>query len=173
MTFPPGRNRRIFVAADILWSALAGTDAGDAAPAHTCAPEGRVKTRFLNFRVAQPADLAAAVRDTAVTRAHDALGALAIVDGPGLGHVFDLRSQIVRIGRDDGQEVQLDFGDTAVSRLCHASIAHYGGAAPFTIRDGLKPNPVLVNGVRLSGESRLSDGDLILIGETTLRFCCD
>ncbi|MDU8945962.1 FHA domain-containing protein, partial [Ovoidimarina sediminis] len=44
------------------------------------------------------------------------------------------------------------------------------GADPGQIRDGLKPNPIHVNGHVLSGEDSLFDGDVIQIGETTLQF---
>ena len=134
----------------------------------------RTKTRFLNFSFTEPAADAAAAEAVAAgwvrPGGESSLGTLTIVHGAGAGRVFQMDKQVIQIGRDDGQDIQLDFGDTAISRRCHASIAFYGPESGFTVRDGLKPNPVLVNGTTLNGEGPLKDGDMIRVGETTLVF---
>lgn len=137
----------------------------------------RVKTRFLNFcfSPASPKDQGQETHGpTAAAQCQDeeadTPARLTVVGGPGLGASFSVDRQIVQIGRDPDQDVLLNFGDTAVSRRSHASIACYGWQRAFTIRDGLKPNPVLLNGATLTGERELKNGDLIQIGETLLRF---
>lgn len=132
--------------------------------------DDRVKTRFLNFRVSRSGGAPRRVVPRGQPRSQGTLALLTIVDGPGTGKQFEITSEFVQIGRAPDQDVQLDFGDTSISRSCHASIAHYGGYGAFTLRDGLKPNPVLVNGARLNGERSVRSGDLIQIGQTTLRF---
>ena len=49
-----------------------------------------------------------------------------------------------------------------------AKALHIDGVQPFDC-DGRKPNPVLINGERLSGMRTLSPGDRIRIGPTTLQ----
>ncbi len=133
------------------------------------------KTRFLNFRfnrasaVEGDADVQTTPRQS---RDATVLASLTVVVGPGRGETFELSKPMVQIGRDDTQDISLNFGDNTVSRRCHASIAWYGGNA-FAIRDGLKPNPVLLNGATLTGEGVLRNGDLIQLGETVLCFRCD
>ncbi len=142
--------------------------------------EGRVKTRFLNFRFSDKSDADHAVsappppprrrRVRTVSRDSAPIGRLTIVEGAGRGAEFPLTKQFVQIGRGDDQDVQLAFGDTSVSRDGHASVAYYGKQIGFLIRDGRKPNPVLLNGMVLQGEDCLRDGDQIRVGDTTLQF---
>ena len=99
------------------------------------------------------------------------LGQLAIVEGAGRGKCFALTHKTAsRIGRGDNQEIQLAFGDNSVSRTSHATIVYYGEHYGFLIRDGRKANPVFLNGRALSQDEYLVNGDLIRVGETTLRF---
>lgn len=136
----------------------------------------RVKTRFLSFgQVTEPdrnETLDGGEAPISGRSGKRVLAKLTIVGGPGRGEVFRIDSDFVQIGRGDGQDIQLAFGDDAVSRKCHASIANYGHQTGFVIRDGMKPNPVLLNGNIISGDERLKDRDLIRIGNTTLRFRC-
>lgn len=134
----------------------------------------RMTTRFLNFNTS-PGKVTAGDQeaDTAAyepANKPDAPAWLTIVDGAGHGTVFALKGNYARIGRQDDQEVALSFGDDSISRDGHAIVCFYGEEQGFIIRDGGKPNPVYFNGRRIQGERRLSDGDLIRIGETTLRF---
>ena len=95
---------------------------------------------------------------------------LIVVEGPGRGYEFQLTDASNRIGRGDGQEVQLAFGDEFVSREGHATIIFYGERDGFILRDGGKANPVLVNGASVRGDQQLRFGDIICIGETALLF---
>jgi hypothetical protein len=149
-----------------------------AQPERSEAPEvdapGVAKTRFLNFRLGESAKDRRAPEETMKVDADAAdsntLAWLSVIEGAGRGHSFPLGSGSFQIGRGDGQDVQLDFGDNAISRKAHAAIAYYGSQRGFLLRDGLKPNPVLLNGRALQEETFLKNGDRIRLGETTLQF---
>jgi len=134
----------------------------------------RVKTRFLGFKSAAPPENDEHLYDYMETGEHPEaqapFGQLVIVQGPGCGRSFSMIDGINRIGRGEGQEIQLEFGDNYVSRKSHATIFHYGEGHGFEIRDGGKANPVLLNGRALRGNEHLESGDEIRIGETTMRF---
>jgi pSer/pThr/pTyr-binding forkhead associated (FHA) protein len=63
--------------------------------------------------------------------------------------------------------VDLRIRDRAVSRS-HARVVREGSA--FIVRDLGSPNGVFVNGRRVKRTARLSDGDVIELGQTILRF---
>lgn len=98
------------------------------------------------------------------------VGILKVVDGPGKGQERPVFSGTNQLGRSADNRIPLDFGDNTISRQQHAVIAYNSADASFRIFDGGKQNPVHVNGERLSGDRALSDGDIIKIGLTTLRF---
>lgn len=103
---------------------------------------------------------------------HPAAGPTAfmvIVDGPGIGNAFRLSDGILRVGRGDGQDIQLADDDT-VSRNDHAVVGYIPDRQCFAIFDGGKVNPVWVNSRLLKEMSFLSSGDIVRIGETSLRF---
>jgi hypothetical protein len=95
-------------------------------------------------------------------------GWLVVKDGPGKGAAFALMQGISQIGRGTDQTVALDFGDMAISRQNHASIAYDGATHRFHVGHGGKSNLVRLNGKPLLSTELLSDGDEIQIGETTL-----
>jgi pSer/pThr/pTyr-binding forkhead associated (FHA) protein len=73
----------------------------------------------------------------------------------------------VSVGRRDSSDVVLDW-DEQVSRL-HAQFERV--EQDWTVvDDGLSRNGTFVNGERLTGRRRLSDGDAIRFGETTVTF---
>lgn len=97
-------------------------------------------------------------------------GILTVVDGPGKGATLPVFSGQNDISRGDTARVALNFGDTTVSRNTPVLLECDSRANAFTLRDNGHPNPVLVNGVRLQGAASLGDGDMVIIGKTTLRF---
>jgi hypothetical protein len=148
------------------------------APPDAMRRTGRVKTRLLGFEHstghttdiferAAPAAAAQGVRFP--------VGWLVVVDGPGRGASIALQAGVSQVGRDEGQGVQLDFGDTSISRTNHAAIAYDAEARTFFVGHGGKSNLVRLNGKPLLSTEPMKNGDTLLIGETRLRLValCD
>ena len=71
------------------------------------------------------------------------------------------------IGRAEGCDLHLGW-DHEVSRL-HAQLEHIG--TDWVLGDdGLSRNGTYVNGERLTGRHRLRDGDVVLLGGTTIAY---
>lgn len=90
-------------------------------------------------------------------------------DNVGKQHVASLATATPRltIGRDSTSDVQLAW-DGETSRL-HALLERVGKDWVL-IDDGLSSNGTFVNGERLGGRRRLRDGDVVLIGATSLSY---
>lgn len=133
---------------------------------------GRVKTRLLGFSPGQAAaDPFAQNSDSSENRyTQYPVGWLAVVKGPGRGATFTLFSGVTIIGRGEDQTVRLDFGDNSISRSNHAAIAFDPEQNSFFIGHGSKANLVRRNDRPVLSTEELTMGDLIRIGETTLRF---
>ena len=84
-------------------------------------------------------------------------------------HVKSLAQSEVVVGRPNSQaSVDIDLSpDTTVSRV-HAKLWQENGAC--WIEDLGSRYGTKVNGTAISGRHPLSDGDLVQIGETTLRI---
>src|SRR5436190_12508187 len=83
--------------------------------------------------------------------------------------ILDLDGQGARlsVGRGATNEVSLAW-DTEVSRL-HAELECIAGE--WTVSDdGLSRNGTYVNGSRISGRTRLRDGDVLRVGQTSMAF---
>ena len=74
----------------------------------------------------------------------------------------------ITIGRRPEADVALAW-DPEVSRL-HAELEHKAGEWTLC-DDGFSQNGTFVNGLRIHGRRRLTDGDLVRIGQTTIAFC--
>lgn len=98
------------------------------------------------------------------------VGWVVVVDGPGRGEAFSLVAGMSQIGRGEDQAVQLDFGDSAISRTNHAAIVYDSENHTFLLGHGGKSNVVRLNDTPVISNEAIKDGDLIRIGETTLRF---
>ena len=133
---------------------------------------GRTKTRILGFEhsdgVVDLFDPKATVAQSG--RAKFPVGWIVIVDGPGRGESFSLTAGMSQIGRGDDQAVQLNFGDTSISRTNHAAIAYDPENHKFLLGHGGKSNIVRLNDKPVLSTEDLNDADIIRIGETTLRF---
>lgn len=137
----------------------------------------RTKTRILGF---QGRELAAHDPFTQENEAAPApmsaagpsfpVGWIVVADGPGRGASFTLQSGVSSIGRGEDQVVRLDFGDTSISRQNHASIAFDDESERFFLGHGGKSNLVRLNDRPVLSTEDLNDGDIIRIGETSLRF---
>lgn len=94
-------------------------------------------------------------------------GKVTIVGGPGKGTSLTFYEGSNSIGRDGARNViALDFGDTGIHRETHAYLTCTGKTLKLT--SGGLPNPVKHNGQLISGEVKVSWGDTIEIGQTTL-----
>ena len=89
-------------------------------------------------------------------------------DGDGAQRLLDLiGNERLSIGRGAGNELSLPW-DTEVSRL-HAELEAIAGE--WTVSDdGLSRNGTFVNGTRISGRTRLRDGDLLRVGQTSIAY---
>ncbi|MEO0990366.1 MAG: FHA domain-containing protein, partial [Pseudomonadota bacterium] len=144
-----------------------------APPAGRPARGGRVKTRLIGFAHSDGATEDPFAKEKSSAQTTQALfpaGWLLLVDGPGRGNCFTLFTGVAQIGRGDDQQIRLDFGDSAISRQNHAAVAYDPEQRKFFLGHGGKSNLVRLNGKPVLSTEDLSDGDLIRIGETTLRF---
>ncbi|MBI4565306.1 MAG: FHA domain-containing protein [Planctomycetes bacterium] len=84
--------------------------------------------------------------------------------GPHQGKVFEIKDDVITIGRDENQMIQIL--DQGVSRM-HAEIFKLGGIC--FVRDLNSTNGTFVNSVRITEEA-LKENDELLIGRTILRY---
>ncbi|MCU0727937.1 MAG: GGDEF domain-containing protein [Planctomycetes bacterium] len=93
------------------------------------------------------------------------VGSLLVIDGTqaDLGHHAAVDAEVV-IGREPGG---LSLRDRKCSRR-HAAVARRGDL--YVVRDIGSTNGTLLNGVTLTGEQPLRDGDRIVIGQTVIKF---
>ncbi|WP_170372640.1 FHA domain-containing protein [Ruegeria arenilitoris] len=156
----------------------------EAAPEVAEAPasdrRSRVKTTFLGFErpdthVQELIETAEPVAKSETAGATFPVGWLAVTSGPGRGSSITLTEGLMQIGRNDDQAIQLDFGDTGISRSNHAVIAYDPEDRKCYLGHGGKANLVRLNGKPVLSTVPLSSGDLIRISETSLRFVafCD
>ena len=131
------------------------------------------KTRLMGFdtsdgRVQDLFDEEKAAVETG--RCQYPVGLVMVNKGPGYGESFTIKSGMSQIGRGEGQAIQLDFGDMAISRENHAAIVYDPTNHKFLLGHGGKSNIVRLNGTPVVTTNDLNDGDEIEIGETRLRF---
>lgn len=83
------------------------------------------------------------------------------------GSIVWIGRRMVRIGRDDDNEIRLPAG--TVHR--HHAVIHHTEDADFMIKDlsSADGNGVVVNGRRV-GTARLRHGDTVMLGEAILKF---
>lgn len=129
----------------------------------------RVQTRLLRREVsdgpiADPLETGDAGAEPA-----PAAASLVIVGGAGIGKSFALSDDYLRLGRGDDQDIRLAHDDT-VSRRNHAIVGFVEERGRYAIFDGGKVNPIWVNNKQLKDIAFLSHGDIVRVGETSLRF---
>lgn len=90
---------------------------------------------------------------------------LTCLTGLDVGRTHALAEACTELGR--GREATLRLRDRAVSRA-HARILQAGDG--FTLEDRDSPNGVYLNGQRVTGRAPLTDGSVIELGRTLLRF---
>lgn len=90
-------------------------------------------------------------------------------DEDGRQRIAELREARLTVGRGSSCDLVMAH-DGEVSRL-HAEIERMGDEWTVT-DDGLSRNGTFVNGVRIAGRRRLSDGDVLRLGTTVVEFRC-
>ena len=94
---------------------------------------------------------------------------LLLRDDQGAQRIVELRGRrLVTVGRRLEADVPLPW-DPEVSRL-HAELEFKAGEWTLC-DDGFSQNGTYVNGLRIHGRRRLTDGDLVRIGQTSIAFC--
>lgn len=135
---------------------------------------GRVKTRLLGFNASEDFDVADPLQTAKPAPQAQAapfpVGWFVVVRGPGRGHAFALHSGVTLIGRGEDQGIRLDFGDTSISRQNHAAIAYDDEQNGFYLGHGGKSNIIRLNDRPVLSTEEVRTGDLVRIGETTLRL---
>lgn len=147
--------------------------AASAAASRSPARSRRTKTRLIGFDKSDGdvVDLFNDAPKAAPTKSVKfPVGWIVVADGPGRGESFSLMSGMSQIGRGEDQAVQLDFGDNSISRMNHAAIVYDEDSKEFLLGHGGKSNIVRLNDKPLISNETLKTGDVIRIGETTLRF---
>ncbi|MBY0531228.1 MAG: FHA domain-containing protein [Xanthobacteraceae bacterium] len=103
-------------------------------------------------------------------KSNQVVGKLTIVEGPGAGKSVNIFTGTNQIGRGDDMRVQVNFGDDTISRQQHAVITYDAKNLEVRVYDGGKPGGLWVNGTRVTSDQPVKFGDLIKLGETTLKL---
>lgn len=99
------------------------------------------------------------------------MATLIVMTGPCEGKTFPLQSSsLVSVGRDDQCSFQLV--DNEVSRR-HLQIRFDANNGTHLAVDMRSANGVFINGARITGDRQLDEGDVILIGQSEIRYTQD
>jgi pSer/pThr/pTyr-binding forkhead associated (FHA) protein len=99
------------------------------------------------------------------------MATIVVMAGPNEGKTFLLQaSRLVSIGRDDQCNIQLV--DNQVSRR-HLQIRFDADEDQHYAVDMRSANGVFVNGERVTEDRPLADGDIIVVGQSELRYTRD
>jgi hypothetical protein len=126
-------------------------------------------TVFLEDSTGPPGGLEADLDDSTLVFQEEKAelpASLTCTSGPHTGEVFKLRSGITTVGRASDNTIALS-GDKEMSRH-HAVISRESGK--FIIQDQNSLNGTFVNNEQISGPRYLEDGDIILVGVSTLTY---
>ncbi len=93
---------------------------------------------------------------------------LTIMTGDQAGTSFELAKRTLSVGRDPSRYIQVI--DSKVSRK-HAVVRM--GDAGHMISSAQSKNGLLINGEEIAEETRLADGDEVMLGDTVLRYRVD
>ena len=150
----------------------------EVAPAPVRNRRRRNATRILGFEgieeeTADPFDQAPSTVSQATMQFPT--GWLTVIEGEGRGHSFCLTAGLNQIGRGEENSIQLDFGDTAISRKNHFSLVYDDDVKKFILGHGGKSNIVRLNDRPVISNEEIFDGDKVKVGSTILvvKTLCD
>jgi pSer/pThr/pTyr-binding forkhead associated (FHA) protein len=103
-------------------------------------------------------------------KSNQVIGKLTVVEGPGAGNSVNVYSGTNQIGRGNDMRIQINFGDDTISRQQHAVITYDTKNLEVRVYDGGKPGGLWVNGTRVTADQAVKFGDLIKLGETTVKL---
>ncbi len=99
------------------------------------------------------------------------MATLIVTTGPSEGKTYPLQeSSLVSIGRDD--QCSFQIVDDEISRR-HLQIRFDADKRAHFAVDMRSANGVFVNGARITGDRQLDEGDVILIGQSEIRYTED
>ena len=98
------------------------------------------------------------------------VGWMLVIEGEGRGHCFGLVAGLNQVGRGDENSINLDFGDSAISRKNHFAVVYDAEERKFMLGHGGKSNIVRLNGKAVISNEDLADGDKIKAGGTVLQL---
>ena len=98
------------------------------------------------------------------------VGWLVVVQGPGQGNVMTIGNGMNTIGRDSGERICLDFGDTLISRQRHALITYDPKGKKFYVQQGDGTNLTYIGDTPVLTPTELEEFSFIQMGETVLLF---
>lgn len=103
-------------------------------------------------------------------KSNQVVAKLTVVEGPGSGNSVNIFSGTNQVGRGDDMRVQINFGDDTISRQQHAVITYDAKNLEVRVYDGGKSGGLWVNGTRVTSDETIKVGDMIKLGETTLKL---
>ncbi len=99
------------------------------------------------------------------------VGWLVIVQGPGMGKSVNLGAGMNTLGRDEGERVSLNFGDTLISGNDHLRIIYDDANRTFFVAPGSGRNISRVNGQIIATTAQLENYALLELSKKThVRF---
>ncbi len=98
------------------------------------------------------------------------VGWLVVTAGPGRGASVQLTAGMNAVGRGPDNAAQVDFGDDTISQDAHAFVTYDSETRLFHLSHGGKTNIVRRNDAPVLTAETLDHGDVIRIGDTSLRF---
>ena len=98
------------------------------------------------------------------------VGWLVVVSGVGQGNVLTLGNGINSLGRDPSERLQMDFGDSMVSRKNHTTITYDPRGRKFYVQHGDGINLTYIENEPVLNIQELQPNTEITVGNTVLRF---
>jgi|GEM_PF-3532003 len=154
------------------------TDRDEGQPQGEAAVEMPAPDHVVTRRIASPRRLALPETEGPSAKTDEVelpVGWMTVVDGPGRGRFVPVFIGMNSLGRDEGNRLNLSFGDEEISRKEHCFIIYDDEQGTFWIQHGGKNNLVRLNDVPVMAPTELNSGDFIRLGQTKMRFValCD